>query len=54
MKKLTTIIILSLLASCAVSDLKKEVKRSAKAQSASERINSSEENSKNILNELDE
>jgi len=53
MKKLLAISLLVLFASCN-SFIKEEAKKTAKSNSASSRINSSDKNSKEIFKELDE
>jgi len=53
MQKIIIALILISLSSCA-SDAKKEAAKSAKAGAASQRINSSDENSSKIFKELDE
>lgn len=52
-KKLITILVLTILASCS-SWTVDEVKKTGKAAAASSRINSSDNSSKDILKELDE
>ncbi len=51
-KKLIAILGLIILASCQSYD-KEELKKTSKASSASQRINSSDSNSSNLLKELD-
>ena len=54
-KKLFSLFILTLLVSCkSISDIEKDKRHTLKSQSASQRINSIEENSKNVLKDLDE
>jgi hypothetical protein len=43
-----------LITSCAISEAKKEVAKTAKSQASTSRINASEHNSKDTLKELDE
>jgi hypothetical protein len=52
MKKIITILLLSFLISCQSAD--EELKKTAKANASSQRINSSESNSKDAFKELDE
>jgi len=52
MKKLILISALIFLASCQ-SDYQKEIKKTGKAAAASERINASDSNSRDMLKELD-
>jgi hypothetical protein len=53
MRKVFTITLLFFFASCS-SFVKEEAKKTIKSNSASNRINSSESNNKEILKELDE